>query len=149
MMAFNVGKSGSLAGQTFSHVLKKEVNRMNEGSENRILRIQELISRHFNEEILRKEYEEKYLRDEISRRRAMLNEFTHLINYDFILKIGGDLGQFIGKGKGNSTGFIQEGSDEAAVNTSMPKSRPGAMEQAYQYERRPDGVIVKYFVLLY
>lgn len=55
-------------------------------------RIREVIRLQFDVEILHKDYEQKALYSEITRRKEMLKEFKQLLYYDYLCQAGRDLG---------------------------------------------------------
>lgn len=120
----------------------------------RLERIREIMQFHFDLEIIHKQYEERFLNSEIERRRELMAELKQLVYYEYLLQArlkdasaaedGGPKNQeTVGDGEvmnANSTST----SLEAQQRTARKATRGASLnEQAYQFERRADGVIVK------
>jgi hypothetical protein len=119
-------------------------------------RILEILGHEFNVEILHKQYEENFLRSEIERREGILKDLKQLIYYDYMLQAG-----LKESGPNTSVSTVPSVHTEAETNatevsknyTELKRSGrvrgpPGIpQEPTYQYERRSDGVIVRFDII--
>ena len=117
----------------------------------RLKRIRDVIQFHFDLEILHKQYEERFLNSEIERRRQLLVELKQLIYYEYLLQAGlkesSNSGILEGSSGKDWTEDLQHGASNSQNNTPQKTLRGNiSLEQTYQFERRSDGVIVKYII---
>lgn len=119
----------------------------NESKEEYLDNVRRVIKQEFDLEILYKKYEIQFLRAEIEKRRSILPDLKQLIYYDYLLQGGHAM-----KDSSSSTTIDMQSllptsqkpftdSDNITSHPVVPTSTHES--QQYQYERRPDGVIVK------